>query len=50
MDLKDDNRSLIHCGKLLRQPDSSIPGNNWTELFVLVFDNYMVMTRPKESK
>ncbi|TRM58720.1 CNH domain-containing protein [Schizophyllum amplum] len=57
MDLKDDNRSLIHCGKLLRQPDSSIPGNNWTELFVLVFDNTIyahplavVMTRPKESK
>lgn len=38
MDLLNENRSLIHTGKLLRQPDSSF--ENWTELFVLLFDNY----------
>jgi hypothetical protein len=38
MDLRDQNRSLVHQGKLLRQPDSGL--NGWTELIVLLFDNY----------
>ena len=38
MDLLNENRSLIHTGKLLRQPDSGL--SSWTELFVLLFDNY----------
>ena len=38
MDLLDQNRSLIHTGKLLRQPDSGL--NGWSELFVILFDNY----------
>ncbi|KAK0214906.1 CNH domain-containing protein [Armillaria fumosa] len=40
MDLLDDNRSLIHTGKLLRQPDGGLEWNGWSELFVLLFDNY----------
>jgi hypothetical protein len=40
MDLLDQNRSLIHSGKLLRQPDSGLEWNGWTELHVLLFDNY----------
>jgi hypothetical protein len=40
MDLLDQNRSLIHCGKLLRQPDSGLEWNGWSELFVILFDNY----------
>lgn len=48
MDLLDQNRSLIHSGKLLRQPDSGLEWNGWSELFVLLFDNYLVMTKPKE--
>jgi RHO1 GDP-GTP exchange protein 1/2 len=40
LDLLDDNRSLIYAGKLLRQPDTGFEWNNWTELFVLLFDNY----------
>ncbi len=40
MDLLDENRSLIHSGKLLRQPDSGLEWNGWSELFVLLFDNY----------
>ena len=39
MDLLDENRSLIHSGKLLRQPDTGFDFG-WTELFVLLFDNY----------
>ena len=39
MDLLDENRSLIHSGKLLRQPDTG-EWSGWTELFVLLFDNY----------
>jgi len=40
MDLLDENRSLIHTGKLLRQPDTGFEWNGWSELFVLLFDNY----------
>ena len=40
MDLLNENRSLIHTGKLLRQPDTGFEWNGWTELFVLLFDNY----------
>ncbi|TCD61525.1 hypothetical protein EIP91_008286 [Steccherinum ochraceum] len=49
MDLLNENRSLIHTGKLLRQPDTGFEWNSWTELFVLLFDNYLVMTKPKEK-
>ncbi|KAJ7282099.1 Dbl domain-containing protein [Mycena rebaudengoi] len=48
MDLLDENRSLIHAGKLLRQPDGSLEWSGWSELFVVLFDNYVVMTKPKE--
>ena len=40
MDLLDENRSLIHTGKLLRQPETGFEWNGWGELFVLLFDNY----------
>ncbi|KAK7686309.1 hypothetical protein QCA50_010533 [Cerrena zonata] len=48
MDLLNESRSLIHAGKLLRQPDTGFEFGGWTELFVLLFDNYLVMTKPKE--
>jgi len=41
MDLLDDTRTLIHTGKLLRQPETGFDlTGGWTELFVLLFDNY----------
>jgi hypothetical protein len=43
MDLLDPNRSLIHAGKVIRQPDNTIPSlewSGWSELFVVLFDNY----------
>jgi len=40
MDLLNENRSLIHTGKFLRQPDTGFEWNGWTELFALLFDNY----------
>ena len=40
MDLLDETRTLIHTGKLLRQPETGIEWNGWSELFVLLFDNY----------
>ncbi|CAL1714491.1 unnamed protein product [Somion occarium] len=49
MDLLNENRSLIHAGRLLRQPDTGFEFGGWTELFVLLFDNYLVMTKPKEK-
>lgn len=38
MDLLDENRSLIHTGKLIRQPENE--WNGWQELYVILFDNY----------
>jgi len=40
MDLLNENRSLIHTGKFLRQPDTGFEWGGWTELFALLFDNY----------
>ncbi|OJA14150.1 hypothetical protein AZE42_12090, partial [Rhizopogon vesiculosus] len=34
---------------LLREPDTGFEGNGWTEIFVLLFDNYLVMTEPEET-
>ncbi|KAL1707909.1 CNH domain-containing protein [Schizophyllum commune] len=48
MDLLAENRVLIHSGKLLRQPDTGFEFSGWPELFVLLFDNYFVMTKPKD--
>ena len=36
MDLLNEQRSLIHTGRLLR-PEN---GNSWIDLFVMLFDNY----------
>jgi RHO1 GDP-GTP exchange protein 1/2 len=47
MDLLDENRSLIHAGKLLRQPDTGFEWNGWSELFVLLFDNYRKQCHPR---
>lgn len=49
LDLLDEQRSLIYSGKLLRQPDGGLEWNGWSELYVLLFDNYMVLTKPKEK-
>jgi RHO1 GDP-GTP exchange protein 1/2 len=50
MDLLDDTRTLIHTGKLLRQPETGFDlTGGWTELFVLLFDNYLVMTKQREK-
>jgi hypothetical protein len=46
MDLLAENRSLIHAGKLLRQPDTGFEWSGWSELFVLLFDNYCKSSGP----
>ncbi|PCH44559.1 Dbl homology domain-containing protein [Wolfiporia cocos MD-104 SS10] len=50
MDLLNENRSLVHAGRLWRQPDTGFEWSGWSELFVLLFDNYLVMTKPKEKE
>ena len=41
MDLLHENRSIIHTGKLqLCDKGPGLGGYEWTELFVLLFDNY----------
>jgi hypothetical protein len=44
MDLLDESRTLIHAGKLLRQPETGFEWNGWSELFILLFDNYRTLT------
>ena len=44
MDLLDETRTLVHTGKLLRQPETGFEWSGWTELFVLLFDNYSTFT------
>ncbi|KAG5730352.1 Rho1 guanine nucleotide exchange factor 1 [Termitomyces sp. T112] len=49
MELSDPNRTLLHSGKLLRQPDGGLERKGWTELFVLLLDNYLVLAKSKEK-
>ncbi|KAJ7126686.1 CNH domain-containing protein [Mycena epipterygia] len=49
MHLLDENRSLIHAGKVLRQLGNGIRSRE-TEVFVILFDNYLVMTTPQEKE
>ncbi|TCD64248.1 hypothetical protein EIP91_004317 [Steccherinum ochraceum] len=50
LDLLNTHRALLHTGKALRQPETGFDAwNNWIEVFVLLFDNYMVIARPKEK-
>ncbi|KAG8813242.1 hypothetical protein FRC18_002604 [Serendipita sp. 400] len=50
MDLLNENRTLIYTGKLLRQPENNFDiTGGWSELFVLLFDNYLVMTKQREK-
>ncbi|KAF4610695.1 hypothetical protein D9613_007108 [Agrocybe pediades] len=44
MDLLNEQRSLIHTGRLIRQSEQERD-----ELFVMLFDNYIVMTHPREK-
>ncbi|WWC58812.1 uncharacterized protein I303_101356 [Kwoniella dejecticola CBS 10117] len=46
LDLANPMRELIHKGKVYRQPEGSI-GGSWTELVVLLFDHYLVLTKPE---
>ncbi|KAK4686044.1 RHO1 GDP-GTP exchange protein 1/2, partial [Tremellales sp. Uapishka_1] len=44
LDLLNPMRELIHKGKVFRQPEGSL-GGSWSELFVLLFDNYFVLVK-----
>ncbi|OBZ74537.1 Rho1 guanine nucleotide exchange factor 1 [Grifola frondosa] len=47
MDLTSSDRILVHAGKLMRSPEAGLKPSGWKELFVLLFDNYLLMTKPK---
>ncbi|KAL6305711.1 CNH domain-containing protein [Sparassis latifolia] len=51
LDLMNKERSLLHSGQLILQQDRSIfeRGHASTNLHVLLFDHYLVMTEPKEQ-
>lgn len=44
LDLRNPMRELIHRGKVLRQPESTI-STTWSELNALLFDNYCTCAR-----
>ncbi|THU99671.1 hypothetical protein K435DRAFT_964332 [Dendrothele bispora CBS 962.96] len=48
MDIQNENRYLLHCGNLLRQSYLNLKYNSKerSESFVLLFDNYLVITQP----
>ncbi|KAH8833423.1 CNH domain-containing protein [Flagelloscypha sp. PMI_526] len=48
LDLLDGNRDLIFAGKLTRQLEGELALIGWIELRTLLFDNYLVMTKPKD--
>ena len=47
MDLLNENRSLIHTGKLSQKFNTRFGWNGWIELFVLLFDNYRKESYPR---
>ncbi|BEJ01662.1 hypothetical protein CcaverHIS631_0603440 [Cutaneotrichosporon cavernicola] len=49
LELLNPMRELIHEGKVFRQSDNSI-GGSWTELQLLLFDNYLVQVKVTKSK
>ncbi|KAH0583069.1 hypothetical protein H2248_010954 [Termitomyces sp. 'cryptogamus'] len=49
LDLLNESRALIYTGKLYRQPDSSSEASGLNELFCLLFDNYLVITKRREQ-
>ncbi|KAF8301399.1 hypothetical protein DL93DRAFT_2160894 [Clavulina sp. PMI_390] len=49
LDLLDDTRQLLHTGWLLQKPGSVFTLGGWLELFVLLFDNYLVMAKAKKK-
>ncbi|KAG6830360.1 hypothetical protein H0H87_008366 [Tephrocybe sp. NHM501043] len=49
LDLLNESRALIHTGVLYRQPDSGPEASGWNDLFCLLFDNYLVMTKRRQQ-
>jgi hypothetical protein len=45
LDLLDENRFLHYSGRLLQEPDNDLEWNGWSQLFVLLFDNYREYNR-----
>lgn len=48
LDLLQPMRELIHKGKVYRQPEGTIGA--WSELHLLLFDNYFVLVKQGKSK
>ncbi|KAG8965044.1 hypothetical protein FRC03_000999 [Tulasnella sp. 419] len=45
--LNDPLRTMVHSGKLLRESETA---GEWSEVFVLLLDNYLIVTAPKEKE
>ncbi|KAH8804048.1 CNH domain-containing protein [Flagelloscypha sp. PMI_526] len=49
IDRLDANRSLIFAGNVMQQLEGNLERSSWNELFVLLFDNYLVITKMDET-
>lgn len=47
LQLLSPNRQLIYSGKVVRKPEGSTGLSEWTELNVMLFDHYFLMTKMK---
>lgn len=50
LDLLNQQRLLIHSGKLLRLAVSGHAWNRWSDFYALLFDNYLLLTEPREKE
>ncbi|GBE84474.1 Rho1 guanine nucleotide exchange factor 1 [Sparassis crispa] len=49
LDLLNEDRSVIHTGRLLERSDAGLGSGLWTEVFVLVLDNYLIVAQREEN-
>ncbi|KAH9810846.1 CNH domain-containing protein [Melampsora americana] len=48
LQLLSPNRQLVYSGKVVRKPEGSTGLSEWTELNVMLFDHYFLMTKMKK--
>ncbi|CCM02649.1 uncharacterized protein FIBRA_04753 [Fibroporia radiculosa] len=49
LDLQNEARLLVHAGKMQRRKDLSFGLKNLAELFVMLFDHYLLLAKPKQQ-
>jgi hypothetical protein len=50
LDLKNDMRELVHRGTVYRQAEGTIGSGAWSELHLVLFNNYLVALKQSKAK